>query len=112
MTQDPNRPDSDIYDTVRELFPLPTRQTLEVEAAEMLPFGWFGISGGFGQTRRELVNAIQSGQPGATVEQIYHQLIVEGLRDQVSEWPDTFGGPCPHSLADLADDLADEMEAN
>lgn len=102
--------DRDIFDIVRELFPLPDRNQLMIEAAQDLPFGKFGVRGGFGETRRALVAHIEGRSGVMVVAHYYHQLIVEGLIDDHRD-TDLWDGPCPHTLADLADDLKAHVES-
>ncbi len=75
-----------LRDLLKSLFPLPDQASLlrEIDTQGSIPFSHFGMTGGYGQTRSELVSAIQLSDWGYA-ESLYYSLIEDGLTDQLAE---------------------------
>jgi hypothetical protein len=94
---------------LKELFPMPSFSELIEECSTSFPFVQLGASGGFGFIRRELINAVMDPDPNhKLIERKYYELMVDGLRDMALD-EDQWGGPCPHTLIELAEILKENI---
>jgi hypothetical protein len=94
---------------VRVAFPLPSLDVLVTEAACGLPFHFFGVRGGYGSVRMDLVKAIeryeekQSTENRLALAKIWNELICDGIEDD-------FTGDEYETSLDMVDPLAKYVE--
>jgi len=81
---------NDLDQLIRKTFPMPSDDNLIKQMRENCPFAFFGITGGFGETRRSLLKTLSAVydagiEPKQTIAGPFYKLIREGIDDFLLE---------------------------